>query len=146
MRSGLWAAQRDDYPITVKSGHSVSEVIIAPEEIHYSGVSEPDVLVIVSDDGVGKAGPYLDEMDETKTVFVAAGLTLPETKAQVVTIDPASSETRIPKASLALAMVAHAVSKSGVVPFDLFEATAAEGGFGEKNLELVAAGLTLGTA
>jgi pyruvate/2-oxoacid:ferredoxin oxidoreductase beta subunit/Pyruvate/2-oxoacid:ferredoxin oxidoreductase gamma subunit len=145
MRSGLWAAQRDDYPITVKSGHSVSEVIIAPEEIHYSGVSEPDVLVIVSDDGLGKAGPYLDAMDETKTVFVAAGLTLPDTKAQVVTIDPASSQTRIPKASLALAMVAHAVSKSGVVPFGLFEATAAEGGFGDKNLELVAAGLTLGT-
>ncbi len=146
MRSGLWAAQRDDYPITVKSGHSVSEVIISPDEIHYSGVSRPDVLVIVSEDGVGKSGPYLDEMDEHGTVFVAAGLSLPETAAKVVTIDHSSSETRIPKASLALAMVANAVSNTGVVPFELFEATAGEGGFGDKNLELIAAGLALGTS
>ena len=33
IRSGLWAAQRDDYPVTVKSGHSVSELWIAPEEM-----------------------------------------------------------------------------------------------------------------
>ena len=143
MRSGLWAAQRDDYPITVKSGHSVSEVIISPDEIHYSGIDKPDVLVVVSDDGVGKAGPYLATMESTDTVFVAAGLVLPETAAEVVALDPAASEARIPKASLALALVAHAVERSRVVPFDLFEETAGEGGFGEKNLELLAAGVAL---
>ncbi len=143
MRSGLWSAQRDDYPITVKSGHSVSEVIVAPDEIHYSGVERPDVLVVISDDGVGKAGPYLEQMDENSVVFVASGLQLPATKAKVVTLDPASSETRIPRASLALAMVAHAIKHTGLVPFDLFEATASDGAFGEKNLELVAAGIAL---
>jgi pyruvate/2-oxoacid:ferredoxin oxidoreductase beta subunit/Pyruvate/2-oxoacid:ferredoxin oxidoreductase gamma subunit len=146
MRSGVWSAQRDDYPITVKSGHSVSEVIISPDEIHYSGVEHPDVLVIISEDGVGKAGPYLRAMREGDTVFVAAGLSHPETKAEVVTIDPAQSETRIPKASLALAMVAKAVHSTGVVPFELFEAAAGEGGFGEKNLELVAVGVALESA
>ena len=58
-------------------------------------------------------------------------------------LDPAASEARIPKASLALALVAHAVERSRVVPFDLFEETAGEGGFGEKNLELLAAGVAL---
>ncbi len=146
MRSGLWSAQRDDYPITVKSGHSVSEVIISPEEIHYSGIDKPDVLVVVSEDGVGKAGPHLRAMESSDTVFVAAGLVLPETAATVVVLDPAASEARIPKASLALALVAHAVERSGVVPFDLFEETAGEGGFGEKNLELIAAGIALAEA
>ena len=144
MRVGWWSAQRDDYPITVKSGHSVSEVIISPEEIHYSGVDKPDVLVVVSEDGVGKAGPYLEAMDEADTVFVAAGLELPATGATVVVVDPASSEMRIPSASLALAMVAHAINSTQIVPFDLFEATAGEGGFGEKNLELISAGVSLG--
>lgn len=143
MRSGLWSAQRDDYPITVKSGHSVSEVIISPEEIHYSGVDRPDVLVIVSQDGLGKSGPYLTKMEPSDTVFVAAGLELPATAAKVITLDPAASETRIAKASLGLAMVAHAVERTTIVPFDLFEATAGEGGFGEKNLELLAAGVAL---
>ena len=31
--SGLWATQRNDYPVTVKSGHSVSEVILSSQEI-----------------------------------------------------------------------------------------------------------------
>ena len=143
MRSELWSAQRDDYPITVKSGHSVSEIIISPEEIHYSGVDRPDVLVVVSEDGVGKAGPYLEAKEPTDSVFVVAGLVLPDTAAKVIVVDPASSEKRIPKASLALAMVAHAIERTAIVPFDLFEATAGEGGFGEKNLELVAAGVAL---
>ncbi len=143
MRSGLWSAQRDDYPITVKSGHSVSEVIVAPNEVRYSGVARPNVLVIISDDGVNKAGPYLDQMDESGVVFIAAGLEIGETAAKVVVLDPASAEMRIPKASLALAMVAHAINATGLVPFDLFEAAAGEGGFGEKNLELVAAGVAM---
>ncbi len=143
MRAGLWSAQRDDYPITVKSGHSVSEVIVGPEEIHYSGVERPDALVIVSEDGYGKAAPYLAAMEEGDTVFVAAGLPHPETAAEVIVLDPATSKVRIPKASLALAMVSAAVHQTGVVPFDLFEETAGEGGFGEKNLQLLAAGLAL---
>lgn len=143
MRSGWWSAQRDDYPITVKSGHSVSEVIVAPEEIHYSGVEKPDVLVVVSDDGIGKSGPYLENMDSSGAVFVAAGLDLPPTDAKVITVDPASAETRIPKASLALAMVATAIHHTSLVPFESFEATAGEGSFGEKNLELIAAGAAL---
>ncbi len=144
MSSGWWSAQRDDYPITVKSGHSVSEVILAPTEIHYSGVERPDVLVVVSDDGVGKSGPYLEAMDEDGVVFVAEGLQIPATKAKVIVVDPAASETRIPKASLALAMVANAVKQTDLVPFDLFEQTAGAGAFGDKNLELVTAGVALG--
>ena len=143
MRSGLWSAQRDDYPITVKSGHSVSEVIISPDEIHYSGVERPDVLVIVSEDGYSKAAPYLEVMTEDGWVFIAADLPSVSTKARVVTIDAAASAVRIPQASLALALFAKAIKETRVVPFELFEQSAGEGGFGEKNLELVAAGLAL---
>jgi pyruvate/2-oxoacid:ferredoxin oxidoreductase beta subunit/Pyruvate/2-oxoacid:ferredoxin oxidoreductase gamma subunit len=146
MRSGWWSAQRDDYPITVKSGHSVSEVIISPDEIHYSGVDKPDVLVVVSDDGLGKSGPYLESMDSGGVVSAAAGLDLPRTEAKVVTVDPASAETRIPSASLALAMVASAIHHTGLVSFESFEATAGEGSFGDKNLELVAVGTSLATS
>ena len=28
--SGLWVTQRDDYPVTVKTGHSISEVVLSP--------------------------------------------------------------------------------------------------------------------
>ncbi len=28
--SGLWASQADDYPVTVQTGHSISELIFSP--------------------------------------------------------------------------------------------------------------------
>ena len=31
--SGLWAAQQDDYPVTVQTGHSISELIFSPRPI-----------------------------------------------------------------------------------------------------------------
>ena len=46
IRSGLWVTQRDDFPITVKAGHSLSQVVISPEEMPLTTVTEPDVLVI----------------------------------------------------------------------------------------------------
>jgi Pyruvate/2-oxoacid:ferredoxin oxidoreductase gamma subunit len=143
MQAGWWSAQRDDYPITVKTGASLSEVIISPEEVNYSGVDRPDVLVIVSEDGLGKSAGFLESMTEDGTVFVAAGLALPATEARVVTVDFAGAVKPIPSASRAVAMVAHAVDRSSVVPFDLFEAAAGRGPFGEKNLGLVAAGVAL---
>ena len=143
MQCGWWSAQRDDYPITVKTGPSVSEVIVSPEEVNYSGVDRPDVLVIVSEDGLAKSAVFLEKMLGEDTVFLAAGLAHPETAARVVTVDIGGSGKPIPKASRALAMVAHAVDRSSVVPFDLFEAVAGEGAFGEKNLALVAAGVAL---
>ncbi len=143
MRSGWWSAQRDDYPVTVKTGPSVSEVIISPDEIHYSGIERPDVLVIVSQEGMGKVARYLQAMGEEDTVFVAAGLAAPETAARVITVDPAASSPPIPTASRALTMVAHAVNETSVVPFPFFEEAAGQGMFGEKNLELVAAGVAL---
>ncbi len=146
MQAGWWSAQRDDYPITVKTGPSLSEVIISPEEVNYSGVDRPDVLVIVSEDGLGKSAAFLEKMTGEDTVFVAAGLALPDTAARVVSVDLAGAGRPIPSASRALAMVAHAVDRTGAVPFDRFETVAGQGAFGEKNLDLVAAGVALNEA
>ena len=49
--AGLSATQKDDYPITVQTGHSVSEIIVSPERIDYTGIDSPDFLVVLSADG-----------------------------------------------------------------------------------------------
>ncbi len=143
MRTGLWVAQKDDFPVTVKSGHSVSELILAPEEIDYTGVERPDALVIVSDDGSEKAPPYLEAMDGDGVVFIAAGLPVPQTAARVMVIDPSAAEVRIASASMALALVSTAVAALGIVPLATFEEVAGAGAHGPKNLEIVAAGIAL---
>jgi 2-oxoglutarate/2-oxoacid ferredoxin oxidoreductase subunit beta len=67
--SGLYAAQRDDYPITVKTGHSVSELILSPEPIGDTGVEWTDALLVLSEDGRKKAGPYVAALAPEARVF-----------------------------------------------------------------------------
>jgi len=42
MYSGLEATQKDDYPITVMTGHSVAEIIISPDPIIYTAIDLRD--------------------------------------------------------------------------------------------------------
>jgi len=65
IRSGLWATQRDDFPVTVKAGHSISQLVLSPEEMPPVGVAVPDVLVLVSADGLKKVGGMLEAMRST---------------------------------------------------------------------------------
>jgi len=141
--SGLWAAQRDDYPVTVKSGHSVTELWLAPVEMPLTAVTKPDVLAVISTDGYGKAGPYLAAMGGDDLV-----LTVPEygdldTRARVVVIDPKASEKRIPKTSMGLVYLTAAVVLTGPYPLDALEQAARGGSFAEVNLEAIATGIDL---
>jgi len=49
--AGLQTTKKGEYPITVGTGFSVAEVILSPEPIHYTGIDEPQVVIIVSRDG-----------------------------------------------------------------------------------------------
>lgn len=69
MLSGLHATMKGEYPITVGTGFSVAEVILSKKPINYTGLENPDALLIVTDDGwikvkeriVSKSKVYLDE-------------------------------------------------------------------------------------
>lgn len=49
---GLYAVQKNDYPVTVGSGFSLSEVKLSAEPILYTGVDSPDAVLVVSLDGL----------------------------------------------------------------------------------------------
>lgn len=53
--SGLFCVQKNDYPVTVGSGFSLSEVQLSPEPILYTGCDAPDALLVVSADGLKEA-------------------------------------------------------------------------------------------
>ena len=50
--SDLFCTQKNDYPVTVGSGFSVSEVVLSPEPILSTGIERPDAVLITSADGV----------------------------------------------------------------------------------------------
>jgi len=54
MLSGLHATMKGEYPVTVGTGFSVAEVILSKSYVNYTGLEKPDVVIIVSEDGMNK--------------------------------------------------------------------------------------------
>jgi len=72
--SGLWATQKNDYPITVRTGPSAAEVVLSPHHINYTGIEDPDVILVLSEDGLSYLGRRLSSLSEHCTVYVEEGL------------------------------------------------------------------------
>lgn len=51
IKCNLNVTKKGDYPITVGTGFSVSELILSPDEIHYTGIDTADVLIAISQTG-----------------------------------------------------------------------------------------------
>jgi pyruvate/2-oxoacid:ferredoxin oxidoreductase beta subunit/Pyruvate/2-oxoacid:ferredoxin oxidoreductase gamma subunit len=125
--SGLWSAVRSDYPVTVKTGHSVSELVLSPEPIDYAGIARPDALLILSADGRRVAGRYLQAMTERDRVFALPPFADVETAAPVTVIDPAQAGARLTKGTRALASVVAVVRMMSLVPQEALDEAAPQG-------------------
>ncbi len=140
--SGLWATQRDDYPVTVRSGHSVSEVVVAPEEIRYTGVRHPDALFLLSEDGYRKAAPYLPEMTEESWLFITPEFAGVESRARKVVLDPGKLR-KVPRTSVAMALAASGLAHTGILTEEalLAAAESVSRSYAEQNRAAVTAAL-----
>jgi pyruvate/2-oxoacid:ferredoxin oxidoreductase beta subunit len=143
--SGLWAALRNDYPVTVQSGHSVSELILSPEEIHYPGATRPDALVILSPEGRAKATRYLAAMGQNDRVFTLPECADMKTRARITPIDPSRASVRLAGTDVALAMVAAVVQHLGLLPPEALEQAVRDSGGAhvDSGLQAIRAGLEL---
>ncbi len=143
IRSGLWAVQRDDYPVTVQTGHSLAQLVLSPEELPLITVAAPDVLVLLTDDGLRKATSLLRAMQADGVVVTVPEFAEVETPAQVVVVDPASAPTRVGKAELALVMLAATISRLELLPLDALREAANAGAYAEANLVSIETGIGL---
>ncbi len=136
--SGLWAAQADDYPVTVKTGHSVSTLILSPDPIDHVGVTTPDTIVLLAPEGLAKAQPMLRRMTPAESVFAVGGLGSIDTAARLETIEFAE---RIGKTDLALAAAAAVVAELDLFPVEALQAAAALERKPEHALKVITAGI-----
>lgn len=119
MYSGLWATQRDDYPTTVMSGYSVSEVILSREEIFYTGVNQPDILAVITPEGLSQVPRQLKAMDESQRVYVVPELAdKVKTRAQKIVLN--TSRAPVTKKSLAVSATAAIVRHANLFSLDAF--------------------------
>ena len=76
--SSLHATQKNDNPVTQGSGFSLSEICISSEEILYTGIDEPDVVIISSPEGLKEVKANGTLARSTSRTIIIAEQTLPE--------------------------------------------------------------------
>lgn len=86
--SGLYATQRNYYPITKQSGYSIAETIISPDRIEYTGISRPDILLILSKDGLEAMEDIVQEMNPGSKIITTINLL-----AEIEEIVPSTNAT-----------------------------------------------------
>lgn len=75
---GLNVVQKNDNPVTIGTGFSISELKFSSEEILYSGIDLPEYLIISSLDGLNRAKEFISNIIKTKdtksTVIIDSSL------------------------------------------------------------------------
>lgn len=127
----------------MKGGHSISRLVLAPDEMPLTTITVSDVLVILTADGYAKIWHYLEQMTPDEVVFTIPNYADVVTEAEVVVIDPKAAPKRIPKTSLGLVFLAAAVQRARPFPMEALRTMAEAGRFSEVNLESIETGITL---
>jgi 2-oxoglutarate ferredoxin oxidoreductase subunit beta len=81
---GLNITQKNDNPVAQGSGFSLSELCISPDPIYYTGVSRPDAVLVVSEDGLRElsANGILDHVTEETILVFDSGLSVEDVRAR----------------------------------------------------------------
>jgi pyruvate/2-oxoacid:ferredoxin oxidoreductase beta subunit/Pyruvate/2-oxoacid:ferredoxin oxidoreductase gamma subunit len=123
MTAGLNVTQKDDHGITVMSGPSVSEVILSPQEIDFTGIDAPSLVVALAAEGVARRQAVFGRLDSNALLVAAADLEIPATRARVLPLD--FTALGIANADRALAALAVLAGRNQVLSRDMLAAALA---------------------
>lgn len=140
--AGLWATQRDDYPVTVQTGHSVSEVILSPEEIRYTGIPSPDIMLVLAPEGLKVVRRTVQRLGPGARLYIRSDLLPVETEARVIQLDLAQAGKK-DQAMMALTAL---VRDTGLLPIEALREAVTVGQrpeVAQENLAALEAGLAL---
>jgi len=87
LTAGLRVTQKNEYNITVLRGPSISEVILSPREIGFTGLERPNVVLALGREGVQRRSVLFERLGPETLIIQAQGLNLPSTRAEVRRMD-----------------------------------------------------------
>jgi Pyruvate/2-oxoacid:ferredoxin oxidoreductase gamma subunit len=146
MFSDLQATQKDDYPITVMTGHSLAEIILSPDTIEYTGIGVPEFFIVISKDGLNRARATIASLPETSTLYAEESLELPEVKAKVIKMPFLQTAKEVTGPTVAVIAMGAMLKDSGLFPVKALEKAISafqKPNIAEKNLKALAAGVAL---
>lgn len=142
---GVFTAQHDDFPITVRKGHSISNLVVSDAPIRYTGMDAPDVVVLLSEDGLRRLSG-VSALKPNCLVVAECSLVLPPVSAEVRRFDLRAIGKVADKASAALVIVTAAlVHGEWIEPHALLAAAeqCVSGRYAQENLRAIEAGCRL---
>lgn len=101
LSAGLRVTQKNEYNITVLTGPSISEVMLSPEPIGYTGIERPSVIIAIGQEGVDRRARLFEGLDHGTLVIQDREVKLPETGAFIRTVDFKSQGIKGPDRALA---------------------------------------------
>ncbi|MEW5797863.1 MAG: thiamine pyrophosphate-dependent enzyme [Bacteroidota bacterium] len=112
---GLHATQKNDNPVTQGSGFSLSEVVLSSDEICYTGIDVPDVVILSSADGLKevRSNGTLGRCDESTVII--ADESLPEFQTPA-TLFRLPLRTRCTPLRATTSAVAAMIAREHVIP------------------------------
>lgn len=81
VKAGLQVSKKGSYPVTVGIGFSAAEVILSPEEIHFTGSPEPDHVIVLTEDGRDYARDVIASMKHGN-IWTDSTIAIPEHRVE----------------------------------------------------------------
>ncbi len=116
--AGGCAVQKDDYPITVRTGYSVTELILDRGRIEYIGSDSPDLVAVASADGLKRISGILAALKPGALVIADEDLPEFRTAAAVRRMPIGKIAKTVDRSLVAMASVALASAVTGIVAPD----------------------------
>jgi Pyruvate/2-oxoacid:ferredoxin oxidoreductase gamma subunit len=101
LTAGLNTTQKNEYNITVLRGLSISELILSPEEIDYTGIRQPGVVLALAQEGVDRRKEMFEHLTGDALILQADGVELPTCSARIKPMDLKSRGIKKPDWALA---------------------------------------------
>lgn len=113
MMSGGFASQQDDYPITVMTGYSISELILHRESFQYTGIDTISAILVLSNEGFNKEKKQILEASEDTLILVESSVQEFTSKAKQIRLPFAQTVKNIDKKSMSVCALGALISMTG---------------------------------
>ena len=120
LSGGLKTTQKNEYNITVLRGPSISELILSPQEIGFTAIERPDVIIALSQEGVERRKDLFDHLDNKALIIRDSKIEIPPCNTGIHQIDYKSQKIKSPDRALAALSVLAKLNK-GINP-DMLQA------------------------
>jgi Pyruvate/2-oxoacid:ferredoxin oxidoreductase gamma subunit len=117
--AGQHTTQKNEYNITVLRGPSISELILSPQEIDFTGIEHPSIVVALSQEGIDRRKDLFGNLDNTTTIIKVNDVKIPSTSARIHDLD--LKALGVKKPDWALAALAEMAKMKFVINFDMLK-------------------------